>query len=97
MSYSTVLQQLFPLELGGDHAVDLAVCIPGGGVSWERGDYKMLAMSVAAAAIELGIPIEWGGECFGPSFVDSCHWQLPWKFYPVPIPNLQPEGEVTRT
>jgi peptidoglycan L-alanyl-D-glutamate endopeptidase CwlK len=82
------------------HAVDLAVELEPGVVSWSRGDYKILAMSVKAAALELSIPLEWGGECFGASFFDGPHFQLPWKFYPVDpmaVPNLQPAGEVTKT
>ncbi len=84
------------LHLDG-RAVDLAVSIAGGGISWERDAYKILAMSVKAAAHELGIPVEWGGEAFGPSFYDGCHFQLSPKFYPGTVFNLQPEGQVTKT
>ena len=83
------------LHLDG-RAVDLAVALPGGGVSWERDAYKILAMSVKAASVELGIPIEWGGEAFGP-FYDGCHWQLDHRFYPGVAINLQPDGMVTKT
>ena len=84
------------LHLDG-RAVDLCVALPGGGVSWERGAYKILAMSVLAAAHELGIPVEWGGEAFGPAFVDGPHFQLNPHFYPAAVLNLQPEGQVTQT
>ena len=84
------------LNLDG-RAVDLCVSLPGGGVSWERGAYKILALSVKAAAHELGIPVEWGGEAFGPAFVDGPHFQLNPHFYPAAILNLQPEGQVTQT
>jgi peptidoglycan L-alanyl-D-glutamate endopeptidase CwlK len=65
------------------HAVDLAVLLPDGGISWERLAYKYLALSVKAAAAELRIPIEWGGEAFGPSFYDGPHFQLPHREYPA--------------
>ena len=79
------------------HAVDLAVLLPEGGVSWERRAYRFLAMSVKAAAVELGIPVEWGGEIFGERFFDGPHFQLPWKQYPADVPDLDPEGQVTQT
>lgn len=74
------------------HAVDLAVVLPDGTITWERMPYKYLALTVKAAAVELGIPIEWGGECFGPTFVDSVHFQLPWRQYPL---DLSPPNGAT--
>ena len=79
------------------HAVDLAVVVEDGTISWDKGDYKILSMQMKAAALELAIPLEWGGEAFGESFFDGPHFQLPWKFYPAEVPNLQPEGLVTQT
>lgn len=67
------------------HAIDLAVSLPGGGVSWQNGAYRVLAVLMRQAAQECGVKIEWGGECFGPSFIDSCHWQLPWNAYPLDL------------
>ena len=76
-------------------AVDLAVSLPDGGVSWKRDDYKILAMQVKAASVELGIPIVWGGEWV--SFWDGCHWELDRRYFPDGVVNLQPEGKVTTT
>ena len=76
------------------HAVDLAVFLPGGGVSWDARDYRLLAMSVKAAASELRIPIEWGGDWI--SWQDAPHFQLPHAVYPADV-NLQPEGQVNQT
>lgn len=42
--------------------------------------YPQIAASMKAAAKELGIPIEWGGDW--KSFKDGPHFQLPWKQYP---------------
>jgi peptidoglycan L-alanyl-D-glutamate endopeptidase CwlK len=61
------------------HAVDLAVLI-NGKLSWDWPMYHKLAKWVKQAAVELKIPIEWGGDWR--SFKDGPHWQLPWKDYP---------------
>jgi peptidoglycan L-alanyl-D-glutamate endopeptidase CwlK len=67
------------------HAVDLAVVLPDGTVTWERQPYKYLSLQVKAAAVELGVALEWGGECFGVSFIDSPHFQLTWRAYPLDL------------
>lgn len=72
------------------HAVDLAVLLGDGTVSWEHAAYRFLAITVKGAARDLGIPLEWGGECFGPSFFDGPHFQLPWKQYPLDLSS--PKG-----
>ena len=41
---------------------------------------RQLAPIVKAAAAELGVAIEWGGDW--KSFPDGPHWQLAWKAYP---------------
>ena len=74
-------------------AVDLAVKLPDGGVSWVRDDYKLLAMQVTAAAVELGIPVVWGGSWI--SFVDSVHWELNRDYYPDPPLDFSQKGTVT--
>ena len=79
------------------HAVDLAVVLPDGGVSWEQEEYRRLSLYMASAAAEAGVPIQWGGVCFGPAFVDSVHFQLSWDAYPAPVPNLNPPGETSQT
>ena len=58
------------------HAVDLADL---------KADYKMADMrkigaTMKLAAADLGIALEWGGDW--KSFVDTPHFQLPWKEYP---------------
>lgn len=63
------------------HAVDLAACI-GGRISWEWRHYAGIAGAMLGAAAALGIPVEWGGEAFGPRFRDGPHFQLPWRSYP---------------
>ena len=66
------------------HAVDLAVVLDdGNGISWERGYYRHLAAAMKGAATALEVPLEWGGEAFGPSFFDGPHFQLPWMDSPV--------------
>lgn len=45
---------------GYGHAVDLAAWVAGG-VRWEWNLYPVIADSMRRAAIELGVPIRWGG------------------------------------
>lgn len=61
------------------HAVDLAAVV-GGKVRWDWPLYANLADAMKRAAIELGVPLEWGGDW--KSFKDGPHFQLPWKEYP---------------
>lgn len=61
------------------HAVDLAAYI-GNTVRWDWPLYYKLADAMKAAAAELKIPIEWGGDW--KTFKDGPHFQLPWKQYP---------------
>jgi peptidoglycan L-alanyl-D-glutamate endopeptidase CwlK len=62
------------------HAVDLAAKI-GPEVRWDWPLYDQLAIAMKAAAQELGVPIEWGGDWT--SFKDGPHFQLPWDDYPA--------------
>ena len=70
------------------HAVDLAIwedrdadkVVDADEISWKFPQYKALADVVKAAAAELGIPIEWGGDWV--SLKDGPHFQLPWSEYP---------------
>lgn len=69
------------------HAVDLAAwVIPEGSdkgtVSWDWKYYEQIADAMKKAALELKIPIEWGGDW--KSFIDGPHFQLPFKQYPKP-------------
>jgi len=61
------------------HAADLAALV-GGQVRWDWPLYARIAKAVKQAALELGVPIEWGGDW--KSFKDGPHFQLPWKAYP---------------
>lgn len=61
------------------HAVDIAA-VRGGKVIWDSPEYARLAVIVKAAAVEVGIPVEWGGDW--KTFVDGVHYQLPWSKYP---------------
>lgn len=65
---------------GYGHAVDLAPVLDTDGdgdtePSWHWPHYDQLAPVVFAAASELSIPVEWGGDWT--RFKDGPHWQLP--------------------
>lgn len=64
---------------GVAHAVDLAVVV-GGKITWQWSWYAQLARVMKAAAAELGVPIEWGGDWT--TLKDGPHFQLPWVQYP---------------
>jgi peptidoglycan L-alanyl-D-glutamate endopeptidase CwlK len=61
------------------HAVDVAP-LRSGKPSWHWPDYHTIAPVMKAAAEEIGVPIEWGGDW--ETFKDGPHWQLPWETYP---------------
>ncbi|MES2902696.1 MAG: M15 family metallopeptidase [Pseudomonadota bacterium] len=61
------------------HAVDIAPLIAGT-VRWDWPLYHQLALVMKKAALELEVPIQWGGDWR--SFKDGPHWELPWKAYP---------------
>ena len=61
------------------HAVDLGAWVDGE-VRWDWPLYSQIAKAMKAAAAELNIPIEWGGDWR--TFKDGPHWQLPRKDYP---------------
>lgn len=58
------------------HAVDLAP-YP---LSWEWEFFYPMADAMKAAAKELGVDLEWGGDW--KTFKDGPHFQLSWKEYP---------------
>jgi peptidoglycan L-alanyl-D-glutamate endopeptidase CwlK len=62
------------------HAVDIAPVI-GGVVRWDWPLYYDIAKVVKKCAVDLNIPIQWGGDWR--SFKDGPHWELPWKSYPL--------------
>jgi peptidoglycan L-alanyl-D-glutamate endopeptidase CwlK len=59
------------------HAVDLAPWP----ITWDWDHFYPIADAMKAAAEEVGVPIEWGGDW--KSFPDGPHYQLPWKEYPA--------------
>lgn len=61
------------------HAVDLGAWVDEQ-VDWSWPLYGKIAGAMKAAAAELKIPIEWGGDWT--TFKDGPHFQLPWKEYP---------------
>ncbi len=61
------------------HAVDLGAWVDDE-VRWDWPLYHKIAAAMKAAAAELQIPIEWGGDW--KKFKDGPHFQLPWKDYP---------------
>lgn len=61
------------------HAVDLGAWVDGE-VRWDWPLYHKIEAAMKAAAAELNIPIEWGGDW--KTLKDGPHWQLPWKQYP---------------
>lgn len=61
------------------HAVDLAPWV-NNAISWDWEQYHKLAPAVKQAALDVGVPIEWGGDWT--TFKDGPHWQLPWASYP---------------
>jgi len=62
------------------HAVDIAPVDDDGDVSWDWPLYYVLEPVIKAAAADLGIPINWGGDW--KTFKDGPHWELPWSRYP---------------
>lgn len=61
------------------HAIDLVAYV-GSEVRWDWPLYDQIAAAMKAAAADLAVPIEWGGDWT--SFKDGPHFQLPWSFEP---------------
>lgn len=62
------------------HALDVAPLDEDGKVSWAWPLYNRIAPSIKQAAVEVGVPVEWGGDWT--DLKDGPHWQLPWDRYP---------------
>lgn len=75
----TLKSRHLPSKDGLARAVDL-LALADGKVTWAWPPYHKIADAMKAAAKELQIPIEWGGDW--KSFKDGPHFQLPWKSYP---------------
>lgn len=80
----TLKSRHIPATNGYGHAVDLLI-VEGGRECWDAA--PTIAAAMKAAALEIGIPIEWGGDWT--SFVDTPHYQLPWGAYPGAKPIAQ--------
>ena len=61
------------------HALDLGAYV-GGSVRWDWPLYGKIALAMKAAALELQIALEWGGDW--KTFKDGPHFQLTWEEYP---------------
>jgi len=61
------------------HAVDLGAWVDGQ-VDWSWPLYNQIAKAMKAAAAELAIPVEWGGDWS--RFKDGPHFELDRKEYP---------------
>lgn len=61
------------------HAVDLAP-FAAGTIRWDWPLFDHLDLAMKAAASQLSLPVEWGGDWV--SFKDGPHFQLPWTTYP---------------
>jgi peptidoglycan L-alanyl-D-glutamate endopeptidase CwlK len=59
------------------HAVDVAPFV-GGKIVWDWPSFRKLAPFIEAAAVEVGCPIQWGGNWKAPNTPDGPHWQIPW-------------------
>jgi peptidoglycan LD-endopeptidase CwlK len=75
----TMRSRHLPGADGKSRAVDIAP-LDGGQISWSWPLYNRLAPIIKQAALEMNVPIEWGGDWR--SFKDGPHWQLPWAQYP---------------
>ena len=75
----TMNSRHLPGKDGKSRAVDIAPMIDGA-VSWDWPLYRRLAPIIKQAAVECGVPIEWGGDWR--TFKDGPHWQLPKGRYP---------------
>jgi peptidoglycan L-alanyl-D-glutamate endopeptidase CwlK len=78
-SSKTMKSRHLPSADGKSRAVDIAP-MDGGQISWAWPLYHKLAPIIKQAALDEGVPIEWGGDWR--TFKDGPHWQLPWKDYP---------------
>lgn len=62
------------------HAVDLGAWV-GNEIRWDWPLYYKIADAMKAAAEELNVDLQWGGDWT--TFKDGPHFQLSWKRYPA--------------
>jgi len=75
----TLHSRHLPNKEGLACAVDVAA-VDQGHISWNPLLYQPIAHAMKAAAMELDVPIEWGGDWR--TLKDWGHFQLPWAQYP---------------
>jgi peptidoglycan LD-endopeptidase CwlK len=75
----TMNSRHIPGKDGFSKAVDLAALI-GGQIRWDWPLYYKLSEAMKAAATELKVPLEWGGDWT--TFKDGPHFQLNANTYP---------------
>lgn len=61
------------------HAIDVVAYV-NGEVRWDWPLYETIAKAMKTAALDLRVPLEWGGDWT--SLKDGPHFQLPWERYP---------------
>jgi peptidoglycan L-alanyl-D-glutamate endopeptidase CwlK len=74
---------LYSRHLTG-HALDVAPLAPNGAADWHPSAFSKVVLVMRAAAGELGVEVEWGGDFpmrYHTDFVDMPHWQLPRSLY----------------
>ena len=76
----TMRSRHLPSKDGLSRAADLVPIDEKGKPIWAWPVYYKLAVIIKAAAKQVKIPIEWGGDW--KKNKDGPHWQLPWKLYP---------------
>jgi peptidoglycan L-alanyl-D-glutamate endopeptidase CwlK len=76
----TMRSRHLPSKDGLARAADLVPIDAKGKPIWAWPVYYKLAVIIKAAAKQVKIPIEWGGDW--KKNKDGPHWQLPWKLYP---------------
>ena len=77
---TTMHSRHLPNTNGLGCAVDLAAWVNNTVAYTPLGLYDQIAAAMKQAALDLVVPIEWGGDWA--SFKDYGHFQLPWKQYP---------------
>ena len=84
MRLDQFIKALFPHATRGfvQQMIQSGEVLVDGKVVWDLQHYRELADQVKDAAELEGVRIEWGGEAFGPKFIDGPHFQLPRSFYP---------------
>jgi peptidoglycan LD-endopeptidase CwlK len=75
----TMNSRHIPAENGFSHALDICFII-NGRMDWSWPLYKGFADNMKAAAKQLGLTVEWGGDW--KTFKDGPHFQLPYAKYP---------------